>query len=98
MRPKEFSVGEVFEASQIGLKFEFYSSKKTAFITEDLSKSLGKAVVITGSEKALPTWTTAILLKEYNGKRPRYQLKIASQDFVSIGPGLHEVIGWIKEN
>jgi len=98
MHPKEFSIKEVFNATQIGFKVEFYSSKKTTFIAEDLSKPLGKTVMVTGDEKTLPSWTTAILLKEYNGKRPRYQLKIAPQDFLSIGPGLHEVLGWIKEN
>ena len=88
MRPKDYSVDEVFNNTQIGLVFEFYSSKKTEFITEDLSKPLAKAIVLTGDEKAMPTWSSAILLKEYNGKKPRYQLKIAQQDYKSLGPAI----------
>lgn len=98
MRPKDYSIQEVFNNTSLGFNLEFYSSKKAEFIVEDLSKSLGKQVVITGSDKAIPTWSTAILLKEYNGKRPRYQLKIAPQDYLSLGPGLHGVLEWIKNN
>jgi hypothetical protein len=98
MRPKDYSIQEVFNNTSIGLTFEFYSSKKTAFIAEDLAKPLGKTVVVTGDEKAMPTWSSAILLKEYNGKRPRYQLKIAHQEYMAIGPGLHGVLAWINEH
>jgi len=97
-RPKEYSVQEVFSNTSLGLKFEFFSSKKTEFIAEDLSKALAKQVVITGDAKSIPTWSSSILLKEYNGKKPRYQLKIAQQDFLSLGPGLHSVLEWIREN
>ena len=98
MRPKDYSVQEVFNNTTIGFNFEFYSSKDTKFIAEDLAGPLGKQVVVTGNEKAMPTWTTAILLKEYNGKRPRYQLKIAQQDYLSIGPALQGILKWINEN
>ncbi len=97
-KPKNYSVSELFNAAQVGLTFEFYSSKKTGFIVEDLAKPLGKVVVVTGDDKVLPTWSSAILLKEYNGKRPRYQLKIAPQEYMTIGPGLHGVLAWINEH
>jgi len=98
MRPKDYSIQEVFNNTSIGLTFEFYSSKKTAFIAEDLAKPLGKTVVVTGDEKAMPTWSSAILLKEYNGKRPRYQLKIAPQEYMALGNGLAGVLAWINEH
>jgi len=98
MRPKEYSVQEVFNNTFIGLKFEFFSSKKTEFIAEDLSKALGKNVVITGDFKSIPTWSSSILLKEYNGKRPRYQFKVAQQDYPSLLTGMHSVLEWIKGN
>ena len=98
MRPKDYSVAEVYNSTQIGFRFDFYSSKKTEFILEDLSKSWGKAVVITDDPKARPTWSSAILLKEFAGKKPRYQLKIAPQDYMSIGQGLGATLKWISEN
>lgn len=98
MRPKEYTVQEVFNNTSLGLKFEFFSSKKTEFIAEDLSKALAKSVVITGDPRTIPTWSSSVLLKEYNGKKPRYQLKVAQQDFQSLGPGLQGVLTWIKEN
>jgi hypothetical protein len=98
MRPREYTVQEVFSNTSLGLKFSFFSSKKTEFIAEDLSKLLAKQVVITGDEKSIPSWSSAILLKEYNGKKPRYQLKLAQQDFLSLGSGMHGVLSWIKEN
>lgn len=98
MRPKNYSIQEVYNNTYLGFNFEFYSSKKTEFIAEDLSKSLGKQVMITGSAKTVPTWSNAVLLKEYNGKRPRYQLKIAPQDYFSLGPALQGILEWINNN
>lgn len=98
MKPKDYSIEEVYNNTSIGLIFEFYSSKEVSFIAEDLSKPLGKTVVVTGQETAMPSWTSSILLKEYNGKRPRYQLKIAQQDYLSIGPILEGVLEWISKN
>ena len=98
MRPKDYSIQEVYNNTSLGFNFEFYSSKKVEFIAEDLSKPLGKQVMITGSSKTIPTWSNAVLLKEYNGKRPRYQLKIAPQDYLSVGPALHGVLEWINNN
>lgn len=98
MQSKNYSIQEVFNNTIIGLNFEFYTSKNTSFIIEDLSKASGKTVLITGNKNIIPTWTTAILLQEYNGKRPRYQLKISPQDFMSIGNPLHSILKWINEN
>ena len=98
MRPKDYSVAEVYNSTKIGLRFDFYSSKKTEFISEDLAKSWGKAVIITDDHKAIPTWSSAILLKEFAGNKPRYQLKIAPQDYMTIGSGLGATLNWINEN
>lgn len=98
MRPKNYSTAEVFNSAVTGFTFGFYSSKKTEFILEDLGRAWGKAVVVTDDPKANPTWTTAILLKEYNAKRPRYKLKIAQQDYMASGPGIGETLKWINEN
>jgi len=98
MFPKEYSVQEVYNNSIVGLKFEFYSSKKSNFIAEDLGKAVGKGVVLTENENIPPTWSTPILLKEYNGKKPRYQLKIAMQDYISLNPAIGGVLKWINEN
>jgi hypothetical protein len=98
MIAKDYSILEVFNNTIMGFNFEFYSSKKVDFIAEDLSKSLAKSVVITGNDKSIPTWSSPVLVKEYNGKRPRYQLKISQQDYNSILPGIKEVLNWINEN
>lgn len=96
MKPKNYSIQEVFNSTSIGLVFEFYSSKDSAFIIEDLSRASSKNVTITGDRKIHPTWSNAILLKEFNGKRPRYQFKIAPQDYLSIGESIHSILEWIN--
>ena len=98
MRPKEYSVQEVYNNTLIGLQFEFYSSKKSNFIVEDLSRPLGRKVILTENENIPPTWSSPILLKEYNGKKPRYQLKIAQQDYQALNPAVGQILKWINEN
>ena len=97
MQPKNYSISEVFNNTSIGLKYEFYSSKNPNFIVEDLAKATSKTVMLTGDKKISPSWSTAILVQEFNGKRPRYQFKLAPQDYMSIGPALHSVLAWINE-
>jgi len=97
MQPKNYSIQEVFNNAQMGLTFEFYCSKTPTFIVEDLSKYSTKNVVLTGNKKTQPTWSSAILVQEFNGKRPRYQFKIAPQDFMTISQPLNSILNWITE-
>lgn len=97
-RPKSYSVKEVFESTMVGFTFEFYCSKGSNFISEDLSKILGKNVVVTDNDNIEPTFTSAILVKEYDGKRPRYQFKVGMQRFNDISAFLHTTLFWINEN
>ena len=53
MRAKDYSIQEVFNNTSLGFIFEFYSSKKTTFTAEDLTKALGKAVNINVSSSAI---------------------------------------------
>lgn len=93
---KDFSIQEVFNATKIGFVFEFYSTQQTAFMAEDLSRICGKMVVITSEKTMTPTWTSPILLKEYEGKNPRYKFITSPQDFLSVEPILNGILEWIN--
>jgi len=97
-KPKTYSVKEVFDSTQLGFTFEFYCSKKSQFVVEDLKKILGKNVVLTDEEQINPTYTSAILLKEYDGKRSRYQFKVGYQNYNDTPTFLNTILFWINEN
>jgi len=93
---KDYSIQEVFNSAWVSFVFEFYSTQQTPFMAEDLSRICGKAVAITSEKTMTPTWNNPILLKEYEGKNPRYKFITSSQDFMSTGPMLLGVLEWIN--
>ncbi len=97
-QPKRYSVLEVLNFTDIGLVYEFYSTKQTDFIVEELGRLSGKNVVLTGENCYHPSYSNAILLKEYDAKRSRYQLMIAPQNYHSVTPLIDSISKWINEN
>lgn len=96
-KPKTYSIPELFSSTILGLTFEFYSSKATEFIIEELSNVTMKNIVITNDYNHEPSYTRAVLIKEYEGEKPRYSFKMAQQRYDSIVPILKEVLSWISE-
>jgi len=95
--PKSYTLPELFSAASLGFTFEFYSSKDINFIVENLSSITLKNVLLTNSINVMPTYANCVLLKEYEGKRPRYSFKMAQQKFDSIVPLVKGVLSWINE-
>ena len=98
MKAKHYSILEVLNFSEIGLTFEFYSTKEIGFIVNDLSRLSAKNVVLTNEEKFYPTYSNAILIKEYDAAKSRYKFCIAPQNYHSVLPIIDEVSKWISEN
>ncbi len=98
MKQKNYSIKEVFDSTRIALTFEFYSSKVDQFMVKELSEILGQQVYLTGDETYQPTYTSSILLKEYNSKRPRYQLKVGPKKYNDLNPSLRTLLMWINEH
>ena len=98
MKPRSYSISEVYNSTNLGFIFEFYCSKESSFIIEDLKKILGKNVILTDQENIRPTFTSSVLLKEYDGKRPRYQFKVGYQNYNYIPTFLNTILFWINEN
>lgn len=98
MQPKHYSILEVLNFSDVGLVFEFYSTKKTNFIVENIGRSVGKNIILTNELKYSPTYSNSILIKEYDATRSRYQLHIAPENYHSIIPVIDEITKWINEN
>jgi hypothetical protein len=97
-RAKSYSVPEVFNNTLMGFVFEFYSSKKVDFIVENLSKLTTKNVILTNSgHNYKASYGSALLIKEYEGKKPRYSFELAQQRYDSIIPLMKEVTKWISE-
>ena len=96
-KPKKYTLPEVFNNTEIGFVFEFYSSKQTNFIVENLGHLTTKDVVTTNDANYEPSYGRTVLLKEYNGKKPRYSFKMARQRFDSAIPLMKEVLSWISE-
>ena len=97
-KSKHYSVLEVLNFSDIGLIFEFYSTKESDFITSNLSTLTSKNITLTNESKYGPSYTNAILLKEYEAKKSRYQFKIAPQNYHSILPIIDSVSKWLSES
>jgi len=97
-RAKTYSSKEVYDATMLGFIFEFYCSKEPSFIVEDLKKISGKSVVITDQTTIKPSFSTCILVKEYDGKRPHYQFKIGEQKYNEVSTFLNTILFWINEN
>ena len=96
-KPRAYSLPEVFNNTSMGFVFEFYSSKDTNFIVEELGKLTIKDIILTNSNTYNPTYSQAILLREYEGEKPRYSFKMGLQKYDTIIPLMKEVLGWISE-
>lgn len=96
-KAKSYSVLEVLNFSDVGLTFEFYTTKETDFIVSDLSRISSKNVVLTNETKYRPSYSDAILLKEYEATKSRYKLSLAPQNFHSAVPIVEAVSQWINE-
>jgi hypothetical protein len=95
---KNYSIKEVLDNTFISIIFEFYCTKEPSFITEDFQKMLAKNIILTESDM-IPTYSTFVLLKEYGGKRPKYQFKTGYQRYNEIAPTfLNMLLFWINEN
>lgn len=98
MKAKQYSVQDVFNFADIGIIFEFYSTKNSDFIVNDLSKATSKNIVLTNETSHTPTYSNAILVKEYEAKKARYQLHLAQQNYGSMVPVIQEVSRWLTES
>ena len=97
MKPKSYTVEEVYKNSELSFIFEFYSSRDVIMLSKDLSKVLGKQVTVTSNETFQPTYTTSILYKEYDGDNPRYQLKTGTYNFNNLNPTFNTLLMWLNE-
>jgi hypothetical protein len=97
-QPKSYSVQEVLNFSDVGLTFEFYSTKESNFIVSDLMHHTAKNIVLTNEKRYVPTYSQAILIKEYEATRARYQLLLAQQNYHSILPLIDSITGWLSES
>jgi len=98
-KPKNYSILEVLNFSDVGLIFEFYSTKETGFISKELGSLTGKNIILVNeSNFRVPTFMNAILLKEYDAKRPRYRLILSPQNYHSVIPLIDVITQWINEN
>jgi hypothetical protein len=94
--PKSYSLLEVFNFVNIGFVFEFYSSKESSFIIKELSAKTIKNIIHTNNLEIDPTFTNAVLVKEYEGDKPRYSFKLAQQNFHTAIPIVKNVLEWIS--
>jgi len=98
MKPKHYSAQEIFNFCNLGIIFEFYSTKNADFIVENLSRRTSKNIILTNENNYNPTYSNAILIKEYEAKKSRYQLHLAEQNYSSMLPIIREVNKWIVES
>jgi hypothetical protein len=95
---KSYNINEILSNSLVGFNFEFYSSKETKFIIEDLMTLTSKNVIVTNDYNYKPTYTTSILLKEFEGTKPRYKLMISKDGYNYIKSILDPLLEWISKN
>lgn len=96
-KPRSYSIQEVFNYANIGFVAEFYSSRDSAMIIDELSRLSAKAILFTNNIKQTPTFSSAVLVKEYEGTKPRYSFKVAQQNFHTSVPIIKETLNWIND-
>jgi len=97
-KPKSYSVLEVLNFSDVGLIFEFYSTKDTNFMVSDLAKITGKNIILTNEARYYPSYSNALLIKEYNAKKSRYSFSLAPQNYHAVLPLIESISNWITGN
>lgn len=97
LKGKTYSVSEVLNNTLISPVFEFYSSKEKKFIIDELSEISNKKVILT-SEKKYSSYTTAILLEEYDSSKPLYKLSFGWLPYSESLSISELVLRWINEN
>jgi hypothetical protein len=97
-KAKSYSILEVCNWADIGIIWEFYSTKESAFIVSDLSKCTSKNIILTNETIYHPSYSNAILIREYEATKSRYQFHIAPQNYHSILPLIDSVTTWIAES
>ncbi|MFW6377184.1 MAG: hypothetical protein ACOCZ5_00925 [bacterium] len=98
IKPKSYTTKEVLSNAYIGFVFEFYCSKDTKLLADELSQYTKNNVIITESEKIQPTSSSDILLKEYNNERPRYQFKVSQRSYNEIPHVAYSLLMYINEH
>lgn len=98
LKPKSYSVLEVLNFSHVGMIFEFYTTKESKLVIDALGSRSGKNIVLTNEKSFKPSYSSALLIKEYDAAKSRYKFHLAPQDYHSIMPIVEEVSKWISEN
>lgn len=98
MVPKTYSVADVYDNAYLDLTYEFFCSKHPSLMTEQLGYMLNANVVLTNDPRYQPTPLNSILLKEYNGDKPRYQLKTGGNLYSDMSARNRLILMWINEN
>jgi hypothetical protein len=98
MKQKHYNILEVFFGTSLGFVFEFYSSKETKFIIEDLATLTSKNVIVTNDYNYSPSYTTSILLKEFEGDKPRYKFLLHKDNYNYTTSILYPLLEWITKN
>lgn len=97
MRPKQYTVNDVFENAYVGFEIPFRSSLNENVLVKKLSDALRKSVTLT-TEKADETTSNApLLLKEWEGDKPGYVLKHSLVAFKPLKQGLYSVLNVLNE-
>ena len=96
-KPKSYTIKEVLDNTMFSLCFEFYTSKDKGFLIKELSKESGKTVYLTSEEK-YPSYTSGVLLQEYDSSKPRYKLSFGFVPFFESKQITKNILQWINDN
>lgn len=98
IKAKNYTTQEVLSNALVGFVFEFYCSKDTKLLADELSQYTKNQVVVSDNEKILPTSTSDVLIKEYNNDRPRYRFKVAQRFYNEIPHISYSLLMYINEH
>ena len=96
-KPKTYSVSEVLDNTLISPVFSFYSSKDDRHIVSDLSQITNKKVILT-LDSIQNSYTTSVLLKEYDSSKPLFKLSFGWLPYEEALKITEKVLIWITES
>lgn len=98
LKPKTYSIKEIHESTYLSFESSFYTNKDINFILSELQNITNKNIQLTNIDSIQPSYTSLVLLKEYESKKPLYKIKSSFYNYNEYDSILKNICKWISEN
>lgn len=98
LKPKNYTIYEVFKHSLVGFIFDFFSTKNVELLVADISSIIKDKVFVLNSSSDDKNYNYDILFKEYDAEKPRFNLNLKKRNTIEAEKILTELIHYLNDN